>query len=383
MNKIGVLTCSSKLYPSMSTHIMEGLFTYCIDQNISTDNFILESIGHAGDYKFIWQKVETLLLRPDISIIVAFVDVMCVKQFEPFVNAAGKILITLDMGAHIPGIHIPSPHHIALSLQSAYGTLLGVQRFLKEGKRSFNLCSSMLDAGYTQIYASWHCIEKYGAKVNYNYNVPIISSETNLDYLEAHMKQSPSDAMILQFCALGFDDFQRTYQLKELDVNLPVIVAPFLFERDWLKTREIIFNNCIGYVAWELELDNQANSEMKQAISKNYGKESSIFHVLGWETAVVLKLVINEIANLGMNPIKVVKSISEQTICSPRGELVWSDTLKRFVAPMYEASIVKKEEGYQPELTGVVANEMENWEAFASDIPVQFSNWQNMYLCPT
>lgn len=366
----------------MNFNFMEGFYAFCSEQSIPIENVNIESIGHGGDYKLTQQKIEAFLMRPDIGLIVAFLDIPATAQIEPIVNASGKILISADIGAHIPGLFIPSPLHISVSLQAAYSSYLGVQQAVKNNLRSFSFTSSLLDAGYTQVYTSWKVIEKANAKVNYHFTTPLKPTEINLSQLKSHVLAEASDAIILQFCASHFTEFQNEYANQGLDLSLPAIGAPFLFEKDWLSKQAILFNDLRGFVAWDSGIKSEKNVEFKNKILGYCNKDASIFHVLGWDTAIVALRALDQI-NSGTNPMQIAQNVLNENIESPRGALNWNKKFRRLVAPMYEVMLEKENNSQKANLTGTCINDMQLWEQFAEDVPQQYSRWNNMYLCPT
>lgn len=368
----------------MTFSIMEGLYACAKSKGFSSEDFLIESIGHGGDYKLVRQKAEVLLLRPDVAILVAFIDPFAAQQIEPFVNACGKILITAEMGADVPGLFIPSPLHIALSLQAAYGSVLGVQSAIRKNLRSFTFTSSLLDAGYTQVFAAWDQIEKSNGRINFHFTVPLDPKATDLCLLKEHVEQHPSEAIMLQFCAMGFNEFQNDYSAKELDTNLPAIAAPFLFERNWLASQKIIFKNVSGFVAWDKSIQSNQNESFQTEITNYCHKQADIFHLLGWEVGLVLDRVSIEKKKNASDSLQMVKQVVDQPINSPRGELKWNQKFRRWVSPMYEVKMVNNEGVCQPELTGLIVDEIDIYQKFAENCPVgQYSHWNNMYLCPT
>lgn len=382
MDKVGILLCNSRVYPQMMFDINGGINSRLKKVGIDSSCLIIESIGHGGDHRMIIQKAEQLLLNPSIKVLVVFADSIIAKKIEPIVNASGKILISADFGAQIPGLAVPTYQHLSFSLQTSYGIALSILEQLKNGAKKFSYISSFFDSGYSQVYGAYRMWEKNGGELTYQLAFPIKPPIDILDYIAIDFEQNKPDAIVLQFCEESWNEFYSMYRNKHLPHNLPVCVSSMLLERDWTLQQPYYFEKAKGYVCWDKNLVNKENTEFNQIIESYTGKQASIFHLLGWDAGSLLIKVLDELKKTH-NPVEIVKNVAAMEFESPRGTIVWNEKFKQFVSPMYEMSIEDNSGFCLPNHTGKVFFDEVVWEEFAGDIPSQFSRWYNSYPCPT
>lgn len=380
--KIGILTCSSRLYPSMIFDIMDGYHGYFKSNGLEAPQFLIESIGTGGDYKLLYQKTQVLLLNPEVKIILAFIDTYAAKNIESFVNAAGKILISADTGADVPGVAIPSLNHLHVSLQSAYGSALAVYDAVKDGCLKNIFATSFYDGGYLHCYSAARVWEKNGGEVMFNFVTPFNANEMNIDMLASQMEEHKPQAIILQNSAESGQQFQEKYQSKNLPKDIPVYASPFMFEEGWISTVPFYFTQMQGYVAWHNSINTKNSNEFCAFIFNEHGKQASVFHLLGWDSAILVEAVVNMLKSKPGNAVQVLNEVTKKTYLSPRGELKWMEKFRHFIAPMYNVKLTDNNGLYRSEYTGKVSDDTGRWLEFAADIPVgTVSRWLNMYLC--
>ncbi len=362
--------------------IIAGYHGYFKSLNIEEPEFLIESIGTGGDYKLLHQKTEGLLLNPEVKVILAFIDLFAAKRIEPFVNAAGKILITADAGADVPGMEIPSPNHLHISLQEAYGSVLAVHDSIKNKQLKNIYITSFYEGGYLHCYAAARVWEKNGGEVKFNYVTPFNANEMDIDLLASQMDEHKPDALVLQYSAESGQVFQEKYISKNLPQNINVYASPFMFEEAWISTLPYFFTNLQGYVAWHSSIKTQTNQDFCNFILEENAKDPNIFHLLGWDSAIIITEVVKAIKNKIGSSIQVLAETTKKTYESPRGELNWMEKHRHFISPMYEVKLIDNKGFYKSEFTGNISNESSAWLEFASDVPSGIiSRWFNTYLC--
>lgn len=382
--KIGILLPSSRLYPAMMFDFMEAFQLYFKSKDRREISFIIEMVGTGGDYKLLQQKAQILLMNSEVKIILAFLDLYACKQFEPFVNAAGKLLISCEPGASIPGVAVPSPNHLAFSLQSAYGATLNVRQALKNNHIKNFYITSFFDGGYNHCYAAARTWERAGGALLANFVTPFSNEELQIEILEQKINELQPDCLILQNCAEAGGYFLEKCKEVNIPKTIPIYSSPFMLEESWIEVQEFYFENMQGYVAWHSDIATDENVNFRNVILNEVGKKANVFHLLGWESAMLIESASKLLAEKPMPAMQLVKQLTEQNFESPRGKFQWQGEHRHFVLPMYEVKLVNENNQYKTKLTGQQSNDMATWAEFASDVPSGvISRWYNMYLCPT
>jgi branched-chain amino acid transport system substrate-binding protein len=380
--KVGILVCSSKLYPAMLFDIMAGYHSYFKYAGHKAPEYIVESIGTGADYKLLQQKAEVLLLNPDVKIILAFIDLFAAKRIEPFINAAGKILISADAGADIPGMAIPSPQHIHVSLQEAYGAVLAVHEAMNDHRMNNIYITSFYDGGYGHCYAAARVWEKKGGELKFNYVTPLNPNDINIDILAREMEANQPQALVLQYSAESGQKFFEKYKDKQLDQHIPVYASPFVCEENWISTQPYYFKDIKAYAPWHSKIDSKMNRDFCTTIFNETDKTANVFHLLGWDSAMLLASTAEMVADKIGNAAQVLKVVGEKTHESPRGVLRYMEKHRHFIAPMYGVKLTDHEGMYQSELSGHLLDATNLWLEFAEEVPSEnISRWYNTYLC--
>lgn len=382
--KIGILVSSSRLYPSLSFDFISAYSCYFSTKQRPEFSYVVEMVNTGGNYKILQQQTQALLLNPEIKIILALIDPYAAKQIEPFVNAAGKILLSCEPGAVIPGIEIPSPNHLAFSLQCGYSSVLAVKNAIEKNHTQNIYVTSFFDGGYTQCYATARVWERKEHDILLNFVLPFADEGGNLEVLQQEINRLNPNALILQNCAeYGKIFLERSKELK-IPPQLPIYASSFMMEEEWIIQQFFYFENMSGFVPWHNKLSSEENISFCDLIFSDSGKPANVFHLLGWEAAMFIEKIAGVLNEKKSHPPHVLEEVSKQEFISPRGELKWNKQFRHFVSPMYEVKLNACNGFYKPELTGVIHNDLNIWLEYASDVPQgTVSRWFNTYLCPT
>lgn len=368
----------------MHFDVVAGVQSWYTSNGVPPPDFLIEVVGNGGNYATLQQKAHQFLFNPEIRIIIALLDSYAVKQIEPFINAAGKALISIDPGAHTSGLNIPSPFQVSLSLQSAYASALTVNLATQKEKKKIMYVTSFFDGGYTHCYSSSRQWEKANAQLLLNYVFPFAANEFQESELCNFVKEHKPDALIVQMCAEGGGVFLDKCAEAGFPDDIPIYASPFMLERDFVNQHGFYFKSVSGYFPWVDTIDTEENKSFCKAIASVSVKSANVFHLLGWETGMIVNAICNRLNEAPAQVPQLLNEITAHPFVSPRGPLTWMATQRQWVAPMYECKLTNVNGKYQPQATGNVFLNGEHWNEFASDIPEGVtSRWYNMYLCPT
>ena len=346
--------------------------------------FEIETVNTGGDYKLLKQSAQKFLFQPQIKLILAFIDSYAASQIEPFINASGKVLISIDPGATIPGTHSPNPHQLSLSLQAAYGSALSTHLALQDAHNNVAYFTSFYDGGYLHGYSTARVLEKNGGAIKVNFISPFNASTVDSNIVKEKINESNASAIILQECAESGAVFLNSCSNGSLPTDFPIYASPFMLEENWISTHPYYFSNIQGFVPWHANIKSEENKLFVDFMFNETGKQANVFHISGWEAAMLVYGCASAINQQITHPIQVLDELSKTTLISPRGKLTWMPEQRHFVAPMHHVKLINNNGFYKTELMDRALTKTNTWLEFANDVPTgTISRWFNMYLCPT
>ena len=108
-------------------------------------------------------------------------------------------------------------------------------------------------------------------------------------------------------------------------------------------------------------------------------KVPSVFSLLGWEAAIILKNVCHNFKDDYNDGSKIIGLLKKIHIEGPRGNLKLDEKTNYFITPVLKASIKNNKKNVEIKLIEDVS---ENWKAFAVNSSEEISSgWSNTYLC--
>jgi branched-chain amino acid transport system substrate-binding protein len=370
--KIGFLLPRSSDYATMGFDILDAFRIQLQLLGIDDLKLVTENIGFGDDQQLCYAKAEKLLLEEDVQLLVAYNGVLNAEPLYQLAQSSGKAFLFLDPGMQMP-LEDRLPNNWFLSLQGIdacyrLGQLAG------QGKRSVLMASSFFDAGYKGPFFNTNGINAMGGTVSGNYVSTHKISEFNIDrYLELLHENNP-EAVIANFSIYLTNLFMKELKAKgAVGTPLPFYCSPFMAEETLLTNSDFPTGVFHTIVPWATTLENEAQFLFLKSIREQKNKAANLFHLLGWEAAIVAFQLLN------YGP----QSLANWSFESPRGKVTFDAKTQTSYAPLYQGMIVSDADGkcslkIDQKLEIMQEEHMQNW---AHKQDGTHSGWKNNFFC--
>jgi branched-chain amino acid transport system substrate-binding protein len=370
--RIGFLLPRSTDYPTMGFDILDAFRIHLQLLGIDDLQLVTENIGFGDNHQLCYAKAEKLLLEDDIQLLVAYGSLLCAEPLYQLAQSSGRAFLFLDAGMQMPS-EDKMPNNWFLSLQGIDASFrLGL--LAGEGKRNVMMATSFFDAGYRGSFFNVQGIDAMGGKVSGNYVSTHKISEFSIDrYLELLNENEP-EAVIANFSIYLTDLFMK--ELKEkgsMATPLPFYCSPFMAEESLLTKCDFPTGVFHTIVPWATSLENDAQFLFLKSIREQKNKIANLFHLLGWEAAIVAIRLLND------GP----QSLANWSFDSPRGKVTFDAETQTSYAPLYQGMIVSDADGKcklaideQLEIT-----QEEHQQSCTQKIEEMHSGWKNNFFC--
>jgi branched-chain amino acid transport system substrate-binding protein len=377
--KIGILFPLSNTYPGMGLDFMDGLNTFLkYKQHTGNVTFLKEGIGFGAIEKDVCMKAEKLLISDDVDILIAYLDEKVLPILYPLVQATGKLMLVVNPGANYPVNWISQPNVIRLNLQHAFLCWLTGALAARSGNGNAALATTYYDCGYLHSAVIVKNFLDSGGNIKYNYiNSQAYNESFDIKQLTDFLSGNPDcENLLCVFDELPASLFYRLLDKFESNSPLHLFTSPMMLQQKPAGDHKAGFSFSIdGYLPWQPGLENEAN----QLFLKTCTRPSTIFSLLGWETAMLLDEIIQQQKGDFANGDKIVSNLKTRSINSPRGELKLDPETQYYIAPAIRYSL--KAGSLIPE-TSVVADLENEWRLFTSEPTTgAVTGWMNTYLC--
>jgi hypothetical protein len=126
---------------------------------------------------------------------------------------------------------------------------------------------------------------------------------------------------------------------------------------------------------WFASLENEAN----QILLKNCTRPATMFSLLGWETAMVMQIILQRGSAGSTTSEAIIAHLKETALNSPRGIIQMDAETQFYIAPVARYEL--KAGSSIPEIIWTDNVEKE-WRAFTA-VPTEgaVTGWTNTYLC--
>jgi branched-chain amino acid transport system substrate-binding protein len=380
---IGILYSRSTAHPELMLDFIDGVKTFLKDNALDKICHLqLESIGFGGAEKEVYEKAEKLLLIDNADILVAYVDLRSAAILEPLIHASGKLLIVINPGANYPENWVPKESTIYLTLQHSFLTWL-TGSLAREAKSKYGvLATTFYDCGYLHGAAMVNNFTATTEKViAFNYiNNQAYDHTFDINQLTDFLATNKeTETLLCLFDSLPASIFYSL--LHKTDASrLQLFVSPMMLEDAAFKNINEGFTFSIeGYLPWSSSQDNEANKHFTTIYKEQTKRAASIFSLLGWETGLLLKTIIDNCAAYQNDGTKIADHLTTVQIDSPRGEMILDAKTNFFITPVYKCSV--KNNSTKIEITRVddIRNE---WHSFTNNNNSEgdVSGWLNTYL---
>ena len=143
---------------------------------------------------------------------------------------------------------------------------------------------------------------------------------------------------------------------------------------------ELVIDAIYGNIPWHHSLDNAGNSAFLEVFSGKAGKQANYFTVLGWETGLLVSIMLQLYKDGQPGGAGIINSMKNNTTWdSPRRWIRIDPQTQYTYGPSYQATC-------SGNLDTVITGETDidsAWNEFINQPPLQgeSSGWRNTYLC--
>lgn len=371
--RIGILLPRSVEYPSISFDLLDGLRINLRRLGINDISFHTENIGFGEDPEATHAAAEKLVLNHDVDFIIAYATSLNAEQMYSFSTSTGKPILFLDAGME----HFDQPPHpdcYHLTLQGTQACYMLGEAAGSHFKQVMFACS-FLDGGYRGNWFMSEAATKAGATITGHFVSLYREEDFSLAVLEDIRRRTEGDAVVLAAFTSYLTGFFLKY-LKEASPeikNTPFYCSPFFAEEIQLDASPFPDVNMNTIVPWGRTIESVENQVFMDTIRKEKNKTANIFHLLGWEAAMVVQQFITGGA----------ASINGMSFNGPRGTVRFHPDTHSAYAPLYEGKIVANDNGNcRLILSGALEVTAEAHHANHLSKPVgEISRWKNNFFC--
>lgn len=380
---IGILLPRSTYYETIGFEIYNGLKT-ALDEIGITDSvrIVSENIGFGSDKQQCYRAAERLLLDENASIVIAYTGHRGAQLLRPLFLAMNRLLIVLDAGANLPHEAEYSANILYHSFHNSLGAWLSAKKAVTDGFNQGAMITGYYDGGYLHTVAITEGFVRNGGQIMFNvatgFKPETFSMEESLKHLEAY----PDSALLTLFSG----DFIQWY-FKEMnrlhkDKQLPIYLSPFGMEEQMLEEAEYPGEFAQGVVTWSRKIDNELNYRFLECIKENTGLAATYFHLMGWESALLIQTILRLQGEMGIKPVspELQKNI---VFDSPRGTIRVSEKLNTTYGPMYHARIIPSDKNTCLLELGEPIDSIDSELDELSKVPLNDveTAWYNSYVC--
>ena len=369
---IGFLLPRSTDYPSISFDLLDGLRLNLKRLGLTDVNVITENIGFGEDADLNHAKAEKMIIDQDVQLIVVYASNFNAELLYGLAETSGRPFLFIDPGMDMSDAP-PHPLCHYISLQGLHACHLVGGLAAQSGKNAL-AASSFYDGGYRGPWSMVNAFNAGGGEVKGNYVSGYRVEEFTIQVYLDLLKQNIADVVLANFCTYLEELFLAELKKQgEAAVTLPFFCSPFMAEEQQLNKMDFPGGTFHVFVPWASSLDNEQNRLMSETLKKEKNKDANIFHLLGWEAAIVVSRLI------GNNPGK----LSNFSFESPRGTVTFHPETNHTFAPLYHGMIVQKENG-KCRLEVKNAHSIDatsHFENFMLRPTGQVSRWKNNFLC--
>jgi len=371
--RIGILLPRSVEYPSISFDMLDGLRIHLRLLGLNDVTVHTENTGFGEDPEATHAAAEKLVINHDVDFIIAYATSLNAEAMYPFSTTTGKPILFVDAGMeHFDQPAHPNCYHLTLQGTQAC-SLLG--EAAASHYKQLIFASSFLDGGYR---GNWFMNEagiKAGATVTGHFVSLYREEDFSLAILEDVRSRTEGDAAVLA----AFTTYLTGFFLKHLKnasaqlKNTAFYCSPFFAEELQLDVSPFPDVNMSTIVPWARTIESAENQVFMDTLKKEKNKTANIFHLLGWEAA----LVVQQFITGGQ------ASIDTMSFSGPRGTVRFHPETHCAYAPLYEGKIVAGDNGNcRLVLSKVLDVTAEAHYTNHLLKPVgEFSRWKNNFFC--
>ena len=372
LNRIGLLLPRSTDYPAMGFDIVDGMRSKLKEMRNDTAVFLTENIGFGEDGALNYAKAEKLLLQDNVEVIIAYSNSSNAEPLYKLAEASARPFIILDAGMQLPeGKRSPYCYHI--SLQGVHGCRIAGQ-LAGEGQRKVLMATSFYDGGYRGPWSYDRGLSEAGGSVCGNYISSYKLAEFTIDPSIGLLQISGADSVAACFSSYLAELFFNALRERNDEATpLPFYCSPFMAEEQLLSRCDFPGGEFYAVVPWTISLKGRQQADFIDCIKNQNSKTANIFHLLGWEAAMVATQATSHGA----------QSLKDFSFDSPRGPVRIHPETHHTYAPLYKGRIGGDEKCKCVfEVTETISvNASQHEKILIDKTGAIVSGWRNNYVC--
>jgi branched-chain amino acid transport system substrate-binding protein len=318
--KIGLILPNSNFISNISQDISKA-FQLGIDRNGSVDHeLIIEVGGYNADTRIMKEKVQSLISKDEVQVIIAPMNMGMVPEIKDILGANNTTLIVNWMGEDFLSKEYQSPHVFF----NTFGTwksnwMHGYYAALNYGKIA---CSSVAfhEGGYTFSLAFALGYEVAGGTLK---QVAITHqasrNESPLNSIQELLANEPDFVMGFYSSKEGIS-FLKTW--AELQGKKPILMGNYpMFEEDVLAATGSAGLNGITVGSWDVESTNPINTHFKIDFESKTARRPGVFGLMAYETGLLINAALGKLSGDVFVDEKFREALKSISVEGPRGVL--------------------------------------------------------------
>ena len=376
---VGLLLPLSNAHVGMSKDFVDGFNSLLkLKERTGAVTIKKESVGLGGIEKEVYAKAEKLLVSDDVDILIAYIDEKVTSMIYSLVQATGKLLIVVNLGANHPLNWIAQPSVIHLNLQHGFLCWLTGRLAAARDNKNAAYASSFYDCGYLHSADMVKNFMNAGGSIRYNYiNNQLYDDNFEIsqltDFLTFNADCTNIVAIYDEKPASLFYDRLNNHKSGH---SLHLYVSPMMMTEKALEEIGNGFTFSIeGYLPWQTAMDTESNQKFIKACSR----PASIFSLLGWEAAIIIDEIIKNYKDDLQEGEAIAEHLKKISLQGPRGEM------KLDAETLYYTTAFGRFNLQAGSINGGVewiTDFEKDWKIFSSiDTEGAVTGWTNTYLC--
>lgn len=382
MPKIGILLPRSNFYSGMSFDFVEG-FKAGLKQIKRDDiEIVVENIGFGAEKQAAYQAAESLLIKENVQIVLAYIGHKTAQLLKPLFMSANRLLIVLDSGSNMPQEWPVCPNIIYHSLNDCLACYFSAKQAFLDGHEQAGMVTGYYDGGYLHTLALTQSYVDAGGSIVFNHATGYVPEDFSMSALNTHLSNYPGAAFLCIFSVDYSQWFFRDLKEQVTEKQTAVYASSFMLEESSLGQIPFPESKVKGFVSWSKELDNPENKmfvdEMFEA-----GREANYFSLLAYESVCLVQECIKLLEENQKRVPVAVQKLNGFQFKSPRGQVKFYPAFNYTLSPMYHVEIVADEAGMSKLKVLDLRSDCEaDFEKMAEiDLDGVTSGWFNSYVC--
>ena len=359
---IGVLLPQSKEHSSLGKDFVNGLRLGLAGSDF---NLEVEGIGFGSNSETVINAIQKLTNQYELSCLTGILGHTGLSQILDHVEGAGEPMIYADFGATRP-LDLSERKHIFCNSLDLYGAteLLG-SYFLDNNLLKVATSTCYYESGYGFIDAMKRTLyrENSGSFAGH-FITPLNPRENEAQLLKEFVDATSPDVLFAFHNGTFAKEHAEFLATSKVHKNTPLYTLPFTVTSQVLDLFPALFDKTRTVSSWLLEdTPSQANMDFIKKYLQKYKKNPSVFAVLGYENALLIK--------------QKSEGAHKEELYGPRGLLKINSETNRIDVQHRLWEINWNNKSYEYALVDSLTNS----NPYDFQVSDPNSGWHNAYLC--